>query len=89
MATTVVAYLIAFFIAFFGFCVAIFMITMSGYFFARILLKVLGLHTGSEQQIRNEKKFAIVFAAIILLTAVLIIVGIFTPEPELTKIGAG
>ncbi len=67
---------------------AIFVITIGGYFFARIVLKVLGLHTGSEQQVKNEKKFAVVFAAIILITVILITVAIFTPEPELTKMGA-
>jgi len=54
---------------------------LSGYFLARVVLKILGLHSGSPEQVRNELKFAAICGMIILVTiASRLIVAFLAPD---------
>jgi prolipoprotein diacylglyceryltransferase len=46
----------------------IFALILSGYFFARILLKIMRLHSGSPAQIRGELKGCLISAVLILFS---------------------
>jgi hypothetical protein len=46
-------------------------LTLGGYFFARLILKILGLHSGSAEQVRNEIKLAVGSGILVLVTVAL------------------
>jgi hypothetical protein len=46
--------------------------TLCGYFFARIVLKVMGLHSASEEQAKGEIRFAAICGTLLLITFILV-----------------
>jgi hypothetical protein len=50
---------------------------VGGYFFCRFVLKVMGLHSGFPEQVRNELKLAAVFAVFMAIQFVLMLLGCF------------
>jgi 1,4-dihydroxy-2-naphthoate octaprenyltransferase len=51
--------------------------TLCGYFLIRAVLKMLGLHSGSPEQVRNELKFTAICGVIVLVTVTSGLVGAF------------
>ena len=49
--------------------------TLGGYFFVRVVLKVLGLHSGTTEEVKNEIKLAVGCCVLVLFTFVLALMG--------------
>ena len=57
-----------------GFLALIMVVTGAGYFFSRVLLKILGLHSATSEQFRNELRFAAICGRLILWTMFLVFI---------------
>ncbi len=57
-----------------SFLSAIMVITLSGYFFGRVLLKVLGLYSASPEAFRKELKVAGMVGMLVLFTITCVVV---------------
>ena len=53
---------------------------VGGYFFCRLILKVMGLHSGSPEQVRNELWLAAAFAIFLALQFILMLPGCFVDD---------